>query len=115
MTTNTQNLNHPHIHIDNHQAGTPARLYWPADSDPSLIVSQFPPGFFTWNEAAGCATFDAHRSTDVLNGAHQDFPEVGISYGPSVYERESSTGIKRSPSARPKNWRAMGPRVPMAA
>lgn len=114
MTSTMSSITKPHIHINTHQNGVPAELYWPADSDPNLIVSQFPPGFFTWSDRKNCATFDAHRSTDVLNACHKDFSEVDMSYGRSIVEKESSTTIKRSAGSRPKGWQTMGPRVPMA-
>ncbi|MEV0035220.1 hypothetical protein [Streptomyces sp. NPDC050804] len=106
-----KSVTQPHIFVPNHQNGVPARLHYPVEADPAPLVSQFPPGFFTYDDIAGCPTFAAHRVTDVVNALHKDWPRVDLSYGRYESEPESSTTVTRPKSARPKEWKSMGPRI----
>lgn len=93
----------------------PARLVYPDDGDVSLITSQFPPGFFTYSESAGCAFFDAVRSTDVIQALLIDWPYVDVTTGPFITRPTRSTTIKRPAGVRPRGAMSYGPAIPMAA
>ncbi|MFD4243288.1 hypothetical protein ACFWP3_17055 [Streptomyces sp. NPDC058525] len=53
--TLTKQRTQPLVFLSTDQ-GVPGHLHWPDGHDPALVVSQFPPGFFTW--AVTYATFD---------------------------------------------------------
>ncbi|MFB6518705.1 hypothetical protein [Streptomyces sp. NPDC056401] len=102
----------PVLFIRTDQRDMPALLRFPADADPQIMTSQFPAGFFRWNEKQQCPTFDAHRVNEVVAALHRYFPSVEMRYGRSEVELERSTTVTRKPGARPSSWQQIGPRIP---
>ncbi|MFF3085621.1 hypothetical protein ACFVRB_11290 [Streptomyces nojiriensis] len=81
---------------------SPVLLRYPEDADPNLLVSQFKPGFFGYDENRGCPTFPAGQVSAVVEALFKVFGYVAIRSGKSENELEYENRVKRPAHIRPR-------------
>ncbi|WP_158781259.1 hypothetical protein [Streptomyces sp. NRRL S-237] len=87
--------NDPVIFTSTVSPHSPALLRYPEDADPNLLVSQFNPGFFEYDEHRGCPTFPAGEVSAVVEALFRDFGYVQLKSGKSEGELEYENRVKR--------------------